>query len=524
MKTIILLTFACLSTALAYHDPDLNYHLSKLQSTQGCGDNGYNYDAPSVQLTTKGIVSVENADYSNSNDYSQSLYDAQNLYQGGYSAANTAGLREQFVAHKEEHGYTTSEGLSSSTRTVVPQPTYAQAPIIAKITAAPLQAKFTLSPAKTYLPQNQVSQQSIFTGGSYAKASLNSYTKSDGPVVSQVYSAAPSAQYTTHPDLKVSSYNSYNSYNQGPVANAQIYRAPAVQYNSAVSSPVYSQYSSSNYASGGSNLASSLSVIGNQYSSPSVAQYSVPVIQQAPLIKQYSTPVVAQYSAPTVVQHSSTVTQHAAPAITKYSAPVVAQAVNQHAYSAVTQHAAPATQYAAPATQYVAPVVTQHVAPVVTQHVSQATQYIAPATQYVSQAVQYAAPAISQYASSDSSAYSSSSLNKQAYRVGYSSPVVSQQVSVAVAPLTKLSAGHSSKNVHTDFLENYDAHPRYAFEYGVNDPHTGDIKQQKEERDGDVVKGQYSLVEPDGSVRTVDYVADWETGFHASVRNSKDQH
>lgn len=34
--------------------------------------------------------------------------------------------------------------------------------------------------------------------------------------------------------------------------------------------------------------------------------------------------------------------------------------------------------------------------------------------------------------------------------------------------------------------------------------------------------GQYSLVEPDGSVRTVKYVADWETGFHADVRNSKD--
>lgn len=62
-----------------------------------------------------------------------------------------------------------------------------------------------------------------------------------------------------------------------------------------------------------------------------------------------------------------------------------------------------------------------------------------------------------------------------------------------------------------------DAHPRYAFEYGVDDPHTGDKKHQWEERDGDVVKGQYSLVEPDGSVRTVDYVADWETGFHATV-------
>jgi uncharacterized protein YcbX len=36
--------------------------------------------------------------------------------------------------------------------------------------------------------------------------------------------------------------------------------------------------------------------------------------------------------------------------------------------------------------------------------------------------------------------------------------------------------------------------------------------------------GQYSLVEPDGSVRTVDYVADWATGFHANVRNDRHHH
>ncbi|KAF2891541.1 hypothetical protein ILUMI_14624, partial [Ignelater luminosus] len=66
-----------------------------------------------------------------------------------------------------------------------------------------------------------------------------------------------------------------------------------------------------------------------------------------------------------------------------------------------------------------------------------------------------------------------------------------------------------------------DAHPRYAFEYGVNDPHTGDVKEQKEQRDGDVVTGHYALVEPDGNVRTVQYTADWETGFHAKVTNSK---
>jgi hypothetical protein len=57
------------------------------------------------------------------------------------------------------------------------------------------------------------------------------------------------------------------------------------------------------------------------------------------------------------------------------------------------------------------------------------------------------------------------------------------------------------------------AYPKYSFNYGIKDPHTGDIKSQSETRDGDVVKGQYSLVEADGSVRTVDYTADDHNGY-----------
>lgn len=52
----------------------------------------------------------------------------------------------------------------------------------------------------------------------------------------------------------------------------------------------------------------------------------------------------------------------------------------------------------------------------------------------------------------------------------------------------------------------------------MNDPHTGDNKAQWESRDGDHVKGQYSLVEPDGSLRVVDYHADDLTGFNAVVK------
>ncbi|CAG9814354.1 unnamed protein product [Phaedon cochleariae] len=68
--------------------------------------------------------------------------------------------------------------------------------------------------------------------------------------------------------------------------------------------------------------------------------------------------------------------------------------------------------------------------------------------------------------------------------------------------------------------DDYYSHPRYAFKYGVSDPTTGDVKSQKEIRDGDVVKGQYSLVEPDGTVRTVDYIADPVNGFNAVVSKS----
>lgn len=64
------------------------------------------------------------------------------------------------------------------------------------------------------------------------------------------------------------------------------------------------------------------------------------------------------------------------------------------------------------------------------------------------------------------------------------------------------------------------AYPSYAYNYGVSDDLTGDVKSQHEYRDGDVVKGQYQLLEPDGSVRTVDYAADDINGFNAVVSKS----
>lgn len=51
----------------------------------------------------------------------------------------------------------------------------------------------------------------------------------------------------------------------------------------------------------------------------------------------------------------------------------------------------------------------------------------------------------------------------------------------------------------------------------MKDIKTGDIKEQIEERDGDSVKGEYSVVEPDGTVRKVEYQADDHNGFNAVV-------
>lgn len=101
-------------------------------------------------------------------------------------------------------------------------------------------------------------------------------------------------------------------------------------------------------------------------------------------------------------------------------------------------------------------------------------------------------------------------------------PIVQQ---VAHAPLLVKHEPYVSiilslqKKILDKILKNFScqAPPHYSFQYGVHDAHTGDIKSQQETRDGDVVKGEYSLVEPDGTKRIVTYTADHHNGFNAVV-------
>ncbi|KFB45771.1 AGAP006857-PA-like protein [Anopheles sinensis] len=86
---------------------------------------------------------------------------------------------------------------------------------------------------------------------------------------------------------------------------------------------------------------------------------------------------------------------------------------------------------------------------------------------------------------------------------------------IIIATLTLLAvAVFGYEHEHHD----YHSHPSYKFEYGVKDPHTGDHKSQWEHRDGDVVKGAYTLHEADGTERVVEYSSDKHNGFQAHVK------
>jgi hypothetical protein len=99
---------------------------------------------------------------------------------------------------------------------------------------------------------------------------------------------------------------------------------------------------------------------------------------------------------------------------------------------------------------------------------------------------------------------------------------VATPVVAHVAPVVHAAPvlSHYAPVVKAHHDVDYYAYPKYAFKYGVTDGHTGDNKSQEEERDGDVVKGSYTVADPDGTIRTVHYTADDHNGFNAVVTRS----
>lgn len=101
-------------------------------------------------------------------------------------------------------------------------------------------------------------------------------------------------------------------------------------------------------------------------------------------------------------------------------------------------------------------------------------------------------------------------------RFAYAAPAPAPLAYAAPAPAPLAYAAPVAKAVVA--AEEYDPNPQYSYGYDVQDGLTGDSKSQVESRNGDVVQGSYSLTDPDGTRRTVDYVADPINGFNAVVR------
>ncbi|XP_050084679.1 cuticle protein-like [Anopheles aquasalis] len=101
----------------------------------------------------------------------------------------------------------------------------------------------------------------------------------------------------------------------------------------------------------------------------------------------------------------------------------------------------------------------------------------------------------------------------QPQQVVYKQPALVKTVQPALIKTVQPALVKAVKHV-----EYPDAPAEYQFAYDVHDDHTGDVKSQQEERHGDVVKGQYTLIDADGYRRIVDYTADDHNGFNAVVR------
>ncbi|XP_022203732.2 cuticle protein 21 [Nilaparvata lugens] len=126
----------------------------------------------------------------------------------------------------------------------------------------------------------------------------------------------------------------------------------------------------------------------------------------------------------------------------------------------------------------------------------------------------YAAPAYAH------AAYAAPAYAAPAYKVAapaYAAPAYAAPAYAKVAA----PVAYAPKAVVAD---EYDPNPQYSYAYDIQDALTGDSKSQHESRQGDVVQGSYSLVEPDGTKRTVEYTADPHNGFNAVVHKEPAGH
>ncbi|XP_071439701.1 cuticle protein 21-like [Hetaerina americana] len=96
-------------------------------------------------------------------------------------------------------------------------------------------------------------------------------------------------------------------------------------------------------------------------------------------------------------------------------------------------------------------------------------------------------------------------------------PAAAPAPAATPAPAAKPAAAVKETAAAPEEDVDYNSNPSYSFSYDVKDDETGDTKTQSESLENGVVKGSYSVVDPDGIKRTVEYTADAINGFNAVV-------
>nr|CAI5833958.1 unnamed protein product [Callosobruchus analis] len=214
-------------------------------------------------------------------------------------------------------------------------------------------------------------------------------------------------------------------------------------------------------------------------------------------------------------QHHSTVHHiQSAPALLKAAPLVAAHAAPVFAAPHTSVYARHQTAYQAPAfaARQAAPALATHEAPAFAAYHGPPGQIAAHAVPFHNHAQTYAGLQFGAAHGAPAAAHFATHVAKVA------APVLVKAAPVkAIAAPVLVAGGYHQGHGHHE--EQY-APAKYIFEYGVEDTHTGDIHSHKEQREGDLTQGEYSLHEADGTIRTVKYTVDKHSGFNAVVERS----
>ncbi|KAE8574000.1 Cuticle Protein CPR RR-2 [Halyomorpha halys] len=250
----------------------------------------------------------------------------------------------------------------------------------------------------------------------------------------------------------------------------------------------------------------------NNYPAPEISSHPASEIDSYPNpeINSHPVPEVNNYQTPEINSHpASNIDSYPNPEINSYPAP------EAHSYPGLDAHSYPAPEtqgYPVPEPQgYPAPEPHSYPAPEAHSYPDhEINSYPAPEVE------SYTAPEVNNYIAPEPHYLSPT---EQGYAPEAHSYLEKQRQHGNVQPVVLGSAEGYAEKDHSEEKHpiDYYSHPKYSYKYGVEDPHTGDMKSVKEERDGDKVRGEYSLVEPDGTIRTVRYTADKVNGFNAVV-------